>query len=116
MLSDAGEYPILVIADLGLTKILGEKNTICGTIGYTAPEIVLKKKKYSNKIDLWSCGVVLYAMLSGSMPFDESYKFQHGKDLHQQIIEGKLNFGLRAFADVSLKMFNLINLLILYNI
>lgn len=41
---------------------------LCGTRGYIAPE-VLKDRKYSNKSDVWSLGVVFYIMISGLMPF-----------------------------------------------
>jgi calcium-dependent protein kinase len=43
--------------------------TACGSIEYMAPEI-LKRRPYGEKCDVWSCGVVLYTLLSGCMPFD----------------------------------------------
>ena len=43
---------------------------ICGTPMYVAPEIVTGKR-YGNGVDLWSCGVVLFILLAGVVPFDE---------------------------------------------
>ncbi|GAA6004456.1 hypothetical protein JCM10207_000734 [Rhodosporidiobolus poonsookiae] len=62
------------IADFGLSKVVwsAETMTPCGTVGYTAPEIV-KDERYSKSVDLWALGCVLYTLLCGFPPFyDES--------------------------------------------
>ncbi|KAI9278127.1 kinase-like domain-containing protein [Sporodiniella umbellata] len=62
------------IADFGLSKIVWDKHTMtpCGTVGYTAPEIV-RDERYSKSVDMWALGCVLYTMLCGFPPFyDES--------------------------------------------
>ncbi|KAG1055912.1 hypothetical protein G6F43_002150 [Rhizopus delemar] len=62
------------IADFGLSKIVWDKQTMtpCGTVGYTAPEIV-RDERYSKSVDMWAMGCVLYTMLCGFPPFyDES--------------------------------------------
>ena len=59
------------IGDFGVSKQI-QPNTMmfeqCGTPAYIAPEI-LRNKGYGLSVDLWSAGVVLFAMLYGSVPF-----------------------------------------------
>ncbi|KZT20761.1 Pkinase-domain-containing protein [Neolentinus lepideus HHB14362 ss-1] len=62
------------IADFGLSKVVWDEQTMtpCGTVGYTAPEIV-KDERYSKSVDMWALGCVLYTLLCGFPPFyDES--------------------------------------------
>jgi serine/threonine protein kinase len=62
------------LADFGLSKVIWNSSTLtpCGTVGYTAPEIVCDKT-YSKSVDMWAIGCVLYTMLCGFPPFyDES--------------------------------------------
>ena len=65
----------LKLADFGLTTKLefkGDlKHTVCGTPNYIAPEI-LEGKGHSYEVDLWSTGVILYALLYGRPPFETS--------------------------------------------
>lgn len=66
LLSDHGRSPLLKISDFGLSKILQNCNTVCGTKLYASPEIINNEMNYTHKVDVWSAGVVLYAMLSGN--------------------------------------------------
>lgn len=62
------------IADFGLAAELkpGEKlRKSCGSLHYAAPELLYKGCSYDGpEIDVWSCGVILYALLTGCLPFD----------------------------------------------
>ena len=59
------------ISDFGISKIIkvGQTmKTICGTLSYSAPEI-LKGKGYDKSVDYWSLGVIFYMLLDGYPPF-----------------------------------------------
>ena len=74
MMSDDSEDAIPKLVDFGLAKIIGPSETAkepFGTIGYVAPE-VLKKEPYSFSCDMWSLGCIIYALMSGSLPFDHT--------------------------------------------
>lgn len=61
--------------------------TPCGTVGYTAPEIV-KDQRYSKSVDMWALGCVLYTFLCGFPPFyDESIKV-----LTEKVAKGQYTF------------------------
>ncbi|KAK6327876.1 hypothetical protein J4Q44_G00035220 [Coregonus suidteri] len=48
-------------------------NTFCGSVAYTAPEILLSRKYNGEQADLWSLGVILYAMVTGKLPYHEKH-------------------------------------------
>ncbi|KAK9947359.1 hypothetical protein M0R45_002988 [Rubus argutus] len=67
----------LKVTDFGLSafsehlKQDGLLHTTCGTPAYVAPEVIGKKGYDGAKADLWSCGVILYVLLAGFLPFQD---------------------------------------------
>eukprot|EP01134_Creolimax_fragrantissima_P001733 CFRG1733T1 len=64
------------IADFGLSNIMTDGDflkTSCGSPNYAAPEVISGKLYSGPEVDVWSCGVVLYALLCGKLPFDDEY-------------------------------------------
>jgi len=64
----------LKIVDFGLSNTYEKGQTLktaCGSPCYAAPEMIAGNRYHGLKSDLWSCGVVLYAMLCGYLPFED---------------------------------------------
>ncbi|XP_066331308.1 CBL-interacting protein kinase 6-like [Miscanthus floridulus] len=74
LIDEAGN---LKVVDFGLSALAdharsdGLLHTLCGTPGYVAPEVFRNKGYDGAKADIWSCGVILYVLLAGSLPFPE---------------------------------------------
>jgi serine/threonine protein kinase len=67
------DYNIKLI-DFGLansTKDSVALGTACGSPNYAAPEVISGQSYSGPEVDVWSCGVILYAMICGSLPFDD---------------------------------------------
>ena len=64
----------LKIVDFGLSNMYTPGNmlkTACGSPCYAAPEMIAGKRYHGLKSDIWSSGVVLYAMVCGFLPFED---------------------------------------------
>lgn len=96
-------WPLHVkIADFGLAnftedgEVREKTNVMIGTPGYVAPELV-RGQSYGAAVDMWACGVLLYIMLSGRMPF-------FGKDdaaVMRMIKIGRYEFPDREWSSIS---------------
>jgi serine/threonine protein kinase len=89
---------VIKIADFGLSKVIWDSQTMtpCGTVGYTAPEIV-KDERYSKSVDMWALGCVLYTLLCGFPPFyDESIQ-----TLTEKVARGQYTFLSPWWDDIS---------------
>jgi len=94
----AGGIGRIKIADFGLSKVVWDSQTMtpCGTVGYTAPEIV-KDERYSKSVDMWALGCVLYTLLCGFPPFyDESISV-----LTEKVAKGQYTFLSPWWDDIS---------------
>lgn len=86
---DAVGYPHLL--DFGFAKPFDENNsdkvgTLCGSLDYMAPEMVLRKP-YDHRADFWSFGVIMFELLTGSTPFcAENRPEQSEKIIHGEIV------------------------------
>lgn len=65
----------LIITDFGFANRFNAKendllSTSCGSACYAAPELVINDCYAAEGADIWSCGVILYAMVCGYLPYD----------------------------------------------
>jgi calcium/calmodulin-dependent protein kinase I len=90
----------LVLADFGIAKMLDSKdamlNTMAGSFGYAAPEIMLKQG-HGKPVDMWSLGVITYTLLCGYSPF----RSENVADLIEECKSGRIVFHGRYWKDVS---------------
>ena len=103
----------LKLIDFGCAKIFSKHKTnfgeIIGTLIYCSPEVL--KNNYNKECDIWSCGVIMYALLSGHFPF-------YGKtedEIKKKILSGKFDFNPKYFKDVSDKAKDLIKKCLIYD-
>jgi carbon catabolite-derepressing protein kinase len=67
----------LKVSDFGLSavkeqiRVDGMLHTLCGTPAYVAPEILAKRGYDGAKVDVWSCGIILFVLVAGYLPFND---------------------------------------------
>ncbi|CAB1116073.1 unnamed protein product [Ectocarpus sp. CCAP 1310/34] len=89
MFEDESASPIVKIIDFGLCKELknGETSSaFVGTMTYASPEMVMKNKRHGIECDVWSVGVMAYALVGGRLPFnaEDPAALQHQIKYSQQ--------------------------------
>ena len=75
------------LVDFGLSNTYkqGEMlKTACGSPCYAAPEMINGLQYYGSRVDVWSCGVILFAMVAGYLPFEDKSTAK----LYQKILSG----------------------------
>lgn len=99
LLRDKTDPSDIVISDFGLSRFIPEEGllmTACGSPQYVSPEVLLGKG-YNAAVDVWSSGVIAYALLGGYTPF-------YGQDqpsLFQQIIKMDVQFEPEYWSEIS---------------
>ena len=107
------KYFDLKLIDFGCSKIFSKyrknfEDTI-GTLVYCSPEVL--RNNYNEKCDIWSCGVIMYILLSGDLPFCGKTE----KEITQKILSGKLSFKNTIFDSVSTQAKDLITKCLIYD-
>jgi serine/threonine protein kinase len=81
----------LKVSDFGLSAVSdqirqdGLFHTFCGTPAYVAPEVLGRKGYEASKVDIWSCGVILFVLMAGYLPFHD----QNIMSMYKKIYKGE---------------------------
>ena len=113
LLQNLQRYDLKLI-DFGCSKIFSvKKNNFndenIGTITYSSPEVL--KNNYTEKCDIWSCGVIMYLLLTGELPFNGITEEQ----IKNKILRGRFCFYNRLFKNISLEAKDLIRQCFIYD-
>ena len=109
---DKNGMPRIKIADFGTSKMLEKGAVIRKLVGssyYIAPEVL--KKHYDEKCDIWSCGVIMYILLSGRPPFPGD----SDREIMDNVAKGKYDLSTNPFDKVSSSAKDLIKKLLIMN-
>ncbi|KAG6603543.1 CBL-interacting protein kinase 18, partial [Cucurbita argyrosperma subsp. sororia] len=88
------EHGNLKVSDFGLSALAESKrqdgllHTTCGTPAYVAPEVINRRGYDGCKADIWSCGVILFVLLAGYLPFHDSNLME----MYKKIGKGEFKF------------------------
>lgn len=92
----------LKVSDFGFSALPdckrqdGLLHTSCGTPAYVAPEVINRKGYDGAKADIWACGVILYVLLAGYLPFQE----KNLTDMYKKICKAELRWPSWFSSDV----------------
>ena len=106
--------PSIKLCDFSLSKLCSLRGSmiqkkVVGSAYYIAPEVL--RKKYNEKCDLWSCGVIMYILLSGRPPFDGD----NDNEIIANVTSGEYDLTNRPFNTISKNAKDLINKLLTVN-
>lgn len=88
------------IVDFGLSNTYGETEllkTACGSPCYAAPEMIAGKKYAGSGVDIWSCGVIMFALICGYLPFEDP----DTSKLYSKILSGQFKIPSFVSKDAS---------------
>jgi len=107
--------PRIKLCDFSLSKLCSLRGSmiqkkIVGAAYYIAPEVL--RKKYNEKCDLWSCGVIMYILLSGRPPFDG----ENDKEIIANVTSGEFDLNNPPFNTISKNAKDLIKKLLNVNV
>ena len=109
MVEEGGSIKLI---DFGTSKYFETRKKMTqvhGTAYYIAPEVI--QQAYTEKCDIWSCGVILYVMLCGSPPFNGG----NDDEIMEAVLTGRFNFDLPEFRAVSPAAKHLITRMLNFN-
>ena len=96
--NDKDEYPFIKVCDFGTSKIFEKgvaERKIVGSSYYIAPEVL--NKNYNEKCDIWSCGVIMYILLSQRPPFGGRDDYE----IMETVKKGKYDLSSPPFDTIS---------------
>ncbi|RKO96078.1 hypothetical protein CXG81DRAFT_14999, partial [Caulochytrium protostelioides] len=105
LIGSGGEIQII---DFGLANLYSSDRllkTFCGSLYFAAPELLCSKKYTGSEVDVWSIGIILYVLVCGRVPFDDSSIYR----LHEKIKRGILEFPTHLSADVKALLTGILN-------
>lgn len=109
LFDELGNEQNLKLVDFGEATYLdesGQVTGVCGTSYYIAPEVL--DGPYNELCDVWSCGVIMYILLSGKVPFNG----ENDEEIIARVRTGVYSFEIPEFASVSPEAIDLIRLMI----
>ena len=102
-LSQYSKYQLVKLSDLLSEEMTVTMYETVGTPHYISPEVL--KGKYNQKCDIWSAGVILYAMLSGTFPFNG----KTDKEIYKSVLKRKYEYPDKIWKNISKEAKDLIN-------